>query len=40
VKMVKVPADLEDKNIHIVLEVRDNGTPELVRYRRIIIESN
>lgn len=32
-----VPSDLSDKNIHLVLEVRDNGTPELVVYRRVII---
>ncbi len=35
---LKVPSDLNDKNIHLVLEVRDNGTPELVSYRRVIIK--
>ncbi len=35
---LKVPSDLKDKNIHLVLEVRDNGTPELVSYRRVIIK--
>jgi len=34
-----VPSDLNDKNIHLVLEVRDNGTPELVVYRRVIINA-
>lgn len=35
-----VPSDLNDKNLHLVLEVRDNGTPELVSYRRVIINGN
>lgn len=34
-----IPSDLSDKNIHLVLEVRDNGTPQLVVYRRVIINS-
>ena len=34
---LKVPDDLGDKEIHLVLEVRDNGTPSLVSYRRVII---
>lgn len=34
---VKVPNDLGDNDIHLILEVRDNGTPSLVSYRRIII---
>ena len=35
----KVPKDLEDKEIHLVLEVRDNGTPSLVSYRRVILQN-
>jgi hypothetical protein len=34
---IKVPNDLGDNDIHLILEVRDNGTPSLVSYRRIII---
>jgi hypothetical protein len=34
-----VPSNLNDNNIHLVLEVRDNGTPELIAYRRVIINS-
>lgn len=34
----KVPKDLDDKEIHLVLEVRDNGLPSLVAYRRIVIQ--
>jgi hypothetical protein len=34
---VKVPDDLGDKTIHLILEVHDNGTPSLVSYRRLII---
>lgn len=34
---IKVPEDIEDKEIHIVLEVHDNGAPNLVSYRRVII---
>jgi hypothetical protein len=33
-----VPSDLGDDDIHLVLEVRDDGTPDLVAYRRIIIQ--
>jgi len=34
---LKVPDDLESNDIHLILEVRDNGTPSLVSYRRLII---
>jgi hypothetical protein len=34
---IRLPEDLADKNIHLVLEVRDNGIPDLVSYRRIIL---
>ena len=32
-----LPKDIGDKNIHVVLEVKDDGTPELVSYRRVIL---
>jgi hypothetical protein len=31
------PADIKDKNIHIILEIQDDGDPALISYRRIII---
>jgi hypothetical protein len=34
---LKVPEDLGDNEIHLVLEVRDNGNPSLVSYRRVIL---
>jgi hypothetical protein len=34
---LKVPDDLGNSYIHVILEVRDNGTPSLVSYRRLII---
>ncbi len=33
-----IPSDLGKHDLHIVLEVRDNGTPGLVGYRRVIIK--
>jgi len=36
---IKIPPDLGEKNIHIICEVTDNGTPQLISYRRIIINS-
>lgn len=38
VQSIVVPSDLSGDDIHLVLEVRDNGSPDLVTYRRIIIE--
>ncbi|GAB3167904.1 hypothetical protein GCM10027291_15610 [Telluribacter humicola] len=35
----QVPADLGDKQIHLVLEVKDSGTPSLVSYRRVILSA-
>ncbi|MEX0703746.1 MAG: nucleoside hydrolase-like domain-containing protein [Planctomycetales bacterium] len=32
-----VPADAAGKTIHIVLEVTDDGTPPLTRYRRVVL---
>lgn len=34
---VQIPANAAGKNIHIVLTVTDNGSPNLYSYRRIII---
>ena len=34
---LEIPEDASDKTIHIVLEVRDNGTPMLYAYRRVIV---
>lgn len=36
---ITVPEDLEDKEIHLLLEVRDHGTPSLVSYRRVILQN-
>ncbi|MEQ8336168.1 MAG: DUF1593 domain-containing protein [Cyclobacteriaceae bacterium] len=35
--MVKIPADSKGKNIHIILEIYDDGEPNLYAYRRMII---
>lgn len=40
VQSVVVPSDLAGEDIHLVLEVRDNGTPDLVAYRRVIIKNS
>jgi hypothetical protein len=32
-----IPEDAGGKTIHIILEVRDNGTPELLAYRRMVL---
>ena len=37
VASVEIPADAAGKNIHVICEVKDNGTPELTSYRRVII---
>ncbi|GAA4469314.1 hypothetical protein GCM10023189_56170 [Nibrella saemangeumensis] len=34
----KVPADLGDNDIHLILEVRDSGSPALVAYRRVVVQ--
>lgn len=33
-----IPADAKGKNFHIILELIDDGTPNLVAYRRVIIQ--
>jgi hypothetical protein len=35
---VAVPGDASGKTIHVILEVKDNGTPPLLAYRRVIIK--
>ncbi|MGF1587190.1 MAG: nucleoside hydrolase-like domain-containing protein [Bacteroidales bacterium] len=37
VQNITVPEDIGTSEIHLVLEVRDNGAPPLVSYRRVII---
>jgi hypothetical protein len=35
---VSIPHDAGGKNIHVILELHDNGSPNLYAYRRVIIE--
>ena len=35
-----VPKDLNDNEIHLILQLKDNGTPGLASYRRIIIKAH
>jgi hypothetical protein len=37
-QQITVPDDLGNANIHMVLELTDNGEPQLVTYRRVILE--
>ena len=37
-QQITVPDDMGNANIHMVLEVTDNGKPQLVTYRRVILE--
>lgn len=36
--MISIPAEASGKDIHIILEVTDSGSPTLVAYRRIILK--
>lgn len=36
---ITIPLDINEDDIHIVLELTDNGTPALTSYRRVIIET-
>ena len=36
---IQIPADATEKEIHIICEVTDNGTPALTAYRRIILST-
>lgn len=38
--LVKIPENTRNATIHIILEVADNGNPQLTSYRRIIISVN
>ncbi len=34
----KMPSDIKKgENIHLILEVKDNGTPQLTRYQRVVV---
>jgi hypothetical protein len=35
---LQIPSDASGKNIHVILEIRDDGLPSLMGYRRVIIE--
>ena len=35
---VEIPEDASGKTIHIILELNDNGQPNLYAYRRVVIE--
>ena len=37
VQNLSLPKDIGDKKIHIVLEVKDNASLQLVSYRRVIL---
>ena len=37
---ISIPADAGRKNLHVILEVHDDGTPNLYAYRRVIIKVN
>jgi hypothetical protein len=39
VQQITIPENLGNANIHIVLEVSDDGEPQLISYRRVIIEA-
>jgi len=36
--LLHVPNDAADKTIHVVLTVRDSGTPPLAAYRRVVVQ--
>lgn len=40
IQLIDIPEDIGDDDIHLVLEVRDTGSPQLVTYRRIIVNGN
>lgn len=35
--IVEIPSRLSGRSLHLILEVRDNGTPSLSSYRRIVV---
>jgi hypothetical protein len=36
-EVLQVPGNAAGKTIHVVLQVTDDGTPPLTRYRRIVV---
>jgi len=41
VAMVSIPADaVKGQTLHFILEVTDNGTPQLTRFQRIVVQIN
>ncbi len=40
IQSFSIPKDLGDSEIHIVLEVKDQGSPALVSYKRVIISND
>jgi hypothetical protein len=36
---IRLPEDIGDKKIHLVLEVQDSGMPALVTYKRVILSA-
>ena len=37
---LQVPCDAAGRTIHVILKVKDNGSPPLTSYRRVVIEAN
>ena len=37
ISTINIPSNASGRNIHIICEVRDNGSPNLTRYRRVVI---
>ncbi len=37
--VIEVPEDAAGKTIHVILTVRDDGSPQLTRYRRLVIQA-
>lgn len=35
---IHIPADAKGKNIHVILELTDKGTPALTAYRRVVLQ--
>ena len=40
VASLRIPSDLQDNELHLILTVRDSGSPNLFAYRRVIVESS
>jgi CubicO group peptidase (beta-lactamase class C family) len=36
--LLQIPGDAAGKSLHVVLTVRDNGTPPLAAYRRVVVQ--